>query len=204
MKIILHKHDIPKSVKINDSIAIDTETMGLNPLRDRLCLVQLSTGNKVCHLIQFKQNKKIEAPNLVNILKNKKILKIFHYARFDVGVLNHNLKITTKSIYCTKIASKLARTFTDKHGLKDLCKELLNVEISKIQQTSDWGKTKLSVSQQKYAATDVLYLHKIKKILDKMLTRENRIDLSEACFKFITNRTKLDLLGWDQKDIFSH
>ena len=204
MKIFLYQGDIPKSVKIGNSVAIDTETMGLNPLRDRLCLVQLSTGNGICHLIQFEKNKKIVAPNLIKILKNKKILKIFHYARFDIGVLNYNFKISTNSIYCTKIASKLARTFTDKHGLKDLCKELLDIELSKIQQTSDWGKTKLSNSQLKYAATDVLYLHKIKKILDKMLTRENRIDLSEACFKFITIRTKLDLLGWDQKDIFSH
>ena len=204
MKIVLHKEDIPKSVKITKTVAIDTETMGLNPLRDRLCLVQLSTGNDICHLIQFEKNKKIKPQNLIKILKDKKILKIFHYARFDVGVLNYNFNISVNPIYCTKIASKLTRTFTDKHGLKDLCKELLHVELSKIQQTSDWGKKKLSKSQLKYAATDVLYLHKIRTILNEMLVRENRLNLAEACFKFINNRTKLDLLGWDQKDIFSH
>ena len=204
MKIKLYQDDLPNSIKLGLSVAIDTETMGLNPLRDRLCLVQLSTGNSVCHLIQFKKNKKIKAPNLVKVLKNKKIIKIFHYARFDVGVLNYNLGINVNHIYCTKIASKLVRTFTDKHGLKDLCKEFLDIEISKTQQTSDWGKNKLTKSQLQYAATDVLHLHKIKKILDEMLIRENRVNLAEACFKFINNRTKLDLLGWDQKDIFSH
>ena len=204
MKIVLHQGDIPKSIKIGKSVAIDTETMGLNPLRDRLCLVQLSTGNNICHLIQFKKYKKIKCPNLNKILKNKKIEKIFHYARFDVTVLNHNLDISTNSIYCTKIASKLARTFTDKHGLKDLCKELLCIEISKTQQSSDWGKDKLTKAQLKYAATDVIYLHKIKAILDKMLKRENRTSLAGACFEFIKYRTKLDLLGWEQTDIFSH
>ena len=204
MKIVLHQEDIPKSLKIGKSVAIDTETMGLNPLRDRLCLIQLSTGNNICHLIQFKKYNKIKSPNLNKILKNKKIEKIFHYARFDVTVLNHNLNISINSIYCTKIASKLTRTFTDKHGLKDLCKELLGVEISKIQQSSDWGKDKLTKAQLKYAATDVLYLHKIKAILDKMLKRENRASLARACFDFINYRTKLDLLGWNQTDIFSH
>ena len=204
MKIVLHQGDIPKSIKIGKSVAIDTETMGLNPLRDRLCLVQLSTGNNICHLIQFKKYKKIKCPNLNKILKNKKIEKIFHYARFDVTVLNHNLNISINSIYCSKIASKLTRTFTDRHGLKDLCKELLGVEISKIQQSSDWGKDKLTKAQLKYAATDVLYLHKIKAILDKMLERENRTSLARACFEFIDYRTKLDLLGWNQTDIFSH
>ena len=204
MKIVLHQEDIPKSIKIGKSVAIDTETMGLNPLRDRLCLVQLSTGNNICHLIQFKKYNKIKCPNLNKILKNRKIEKIFHYARFDVTVLNHNLDISTNSIYCTKIASKLARTFTDKHGLKDLCKELLCIEISKTQQSSDCGKDKLTKAQLKYAATDVIYLHKIKAILDKMLKRENRTSLAGACFEFIKYRTKLDLLGWEQTDIFSH
>ena len=138
------------------------------------------------------------------ILINKKITKIFHYARFDVAVLNHNLKISLEPIYCTKIASKLSRTFTEKHGLKDLCKELLDIEISKNQQTSDWGNIKLSQAQLKYAAIDVLYLHKIKNILDKMLKRENRLELANACFKFINNRTRLDMLGWNEIDIFSH
>ena len=204
MKIVLHQGDIPKSVKIGKSVAIDTETMGLNPLRDRLCLVQLSTGNGTCHLIQMKKQSKNKSPNLKKILINKKIIKIFHYARFDVAVLNHNLKISLESIYCTKIASKLSRTFTEKHGLKDLCKELLDIEISKNQQTSDWGNIKLSSAQLKYAAIDVLYLHKIKNILDKMLKRENRLELANACFKFINNRTKLDMLGWNEIDIFSH
>ena len=204
MKIVLHQGDIPKSVKIGKSVAIDTETMGLNPLRDRLCLVQLSTGNGTCHLIQMKKQSKNKSPNLKKILINKKIIKIFHYARFDVAVLNHNLKISLEPIYCTKIASKLSRTFTEKHGLKDLCKELLDIEISKNQQTSDWGNIKLSSAQLKYAAIDVLYLHKIKNILDKMLKRENRLELANACFKFINNRTKLDMLGWNEIDIFSH
>tara|TARA_B100001750_G_C15289906_1_gene486773 strand:- start:148 stop:762 length:615 start_codon:yes stop_codon:yes gene_type:complete len=204
MKIVLHQGDIPKSIKIGKSVAIDTETMGLNPLRDRLCLVQLSTGNGTCHLIQMKKQNKNKSPNLKKILINKKIIKIFHYARFDVAVLNHNLKISLEPIYCTKIASKLSRTFTEKHGLKDLCKELLDIEISKNQQTSDWGNIKLSSAQLKYAAIDVLYLHKIKNILDKMLKRENRLELANACFKFINNRTKLDMLGWNEIDIFSH
>ena len=204
MKIVLHQGDIPKSRKIGKSVAIDTETMGLNPLRDRLCLVQLSTGNGTCHLIQMKKQNKNKSPNLKKILINKKIIKIFHYARFDVAVLNHNLKISLEPIYCTKIASKLSRTFTEKHGLKDLCKELLDIEISKNQQTSDWGNIKLSSAQLKYAAIDVLYLHKIKNILDKMLKRENRLELANACFKFINNRTKLDMLGWNEIDIFSH
>ena len=204
MKIVLHQGDIPKSIKIGKSVAIDTETMGLNPLRDRLCLVQLSTGNGTCHLIQMKKQNKNKSPNLKKILINKKITKIFHYARFDVAVLNHNLKISLEPIYCTKIASKLSRTFTEKHGLKDLCKELLDIEISKNQQTSDWGNIKLSSAQLKYAAIDVLYLHKIKNILDKMLKRENRLELANACFKFINNRTKLDMLGWNEIDIFSH
>ena len=204
MKIVLHQGDIPKSIKIGKSVAIDTETMGLNPLRDRLCLVQLSTGNGTCHLIQMKKQNKNKSPNLKKILINKKIIKIFHYARFDVAVLNHNLKISLEPIYCTKIASKLSRTFTEKHGLKDLCKELLDIEISKNQQTSDWGNIKLSSAQLKYAAIDVLYLHKIKNILDKMLKRENRLELANACFKFINNRTKLDMLGWNEIDIFRH
>ena len=142
--------------------------MGLNPSRDRLCLIQVSTGNNICHIIQYKKKQPIKSPNLIKILRNKKIIKIFHYARFDVAVLNKNLNSPINSIYCTKIASKLVRTFTDKHGLKDLCQELLNIEISKTQQTSDWGKDKLSPAQLKYAATDVLYLHKIKKILEAM------------------------------------
>ena len=203
MKIKLHKNDLPSTVKFNKSIAIDTETMGLNPLRDRLCLVQLSCGNNVCHLIKIK-SKPLMPKNLINILKNKKILKIFHFARFDIAVLKHTFKIDINNIYCTKITSKLVRTFTDKHGYKDLCKELLGVQISKSEQTTDWGKFKLTLAQQKYAATDVLYLHKIKDELNKMLKRENRIELANACFDFIKFRTNLDLEGWNNQDIFSH
>ena len=203
MKIKLHNNDLPKNIKFTKSVAIDTETMGLNPLRDRLCLVQLSEGNDVCHLIQIK-NKNAKPKNLINILKNNKILKIFHFARFDVAILKHTLKIDINNIYCTKIASKLARTFTDKHGYKDLCKELLNVEISKSEQTTDWGKKKLTQKQQQYAATDVFYLHKIKNELNEILKREDRLDLCKACFKFIQYRTNLDLKGWNNQDIFSH
>ncbi len=203
MKIKLHINDLPKSIKIDKSVAIDTETMGLNHYRDRLCLVQLSTGNGICHLVQIVSTN-TKPINLIKILKNKKIIKIFHFARFDIGILKHTYKINIDNIYCTKIASRLTRTFTDKHGLKDLCKELLNKNISKKEQTTDWGSKKLTLSQQKYAATDVLYLHKIKKELDKMLVRENRVKLAKACFDFIKIRTDLDLQGWSEQDIFKH
>jgi len=203
MEIKLYKNDLPFNLKFTKSVAIDTETMGLNPSRDRLCLVQLSSGKNICHLIKI-ENHNFNPKNLIRILKDKKILKIFHYARFDVAILKHTFKINIENIYCTKIASKIARTFTDKHGLKDLCKELLNVQISKNEQTTDWGKLKLSQAQQKYAATDVFYLHKLKKELDIMLIRENRLDLAQACFNFIKYRTDLDLKGWGDHDIFKH
>ena len=203
MKIKLHNNDLPRDVKIYKSVAIDTETMGLNPLRDRLCLVQLSSGNDVCHLVKIK-SKPSMPKNLINILKNKKILKIFHFARFDVAVLKHNFKIDINNIYCTKIASKLVRTFTDKHGYKDLCKELLDIQISKTEQTTDWGKIKLTLAQQKYAARDVLHQHNIKDEFNKILKRENRTELANACFDFIKFRTNLDLEGWNNQDIFSH
>ena len=203
MKIKIHKNDIPNNIKFNKSIAIDTETMGLNPYRDRLCLVQISNGGNVCHLIKIDENSS-KPKNLIKILTNKKILKIFHYARFDVAILKHTYKINIDNIYCTKIASKLSRTFTNQHGYKDLCKELLDVEISKSKQTSDWGNKKLTLAQQKYAATDVFYLHKIKDELNKILKRENRIELAKACFDFVKFRTNLDLEGWNNEDIFSH
>tara|TARA_X000000368_G_scaffold415519_1_gene407431 strand:+ start:343 stop:954 length:612 start_codon:yes stop_codon:yes gene_type:complete len=203
MKIKLYVNDLPNNLKLGNSVAIDTETMGLNPLRDRLCLVQISNGDGVCHIVKINDlNQKPK--NLIKILKDKKILKIFHYARFDVGILNHSYKINIKNIYCTKIASKLARTFTDKHGYKDLCLNLLNKKIDKEQQTSDWGNAKLTTKQQKYAAMDVLYLHEIKKKLDHMLIRENRLKIAQECFKFIEYRVSLDLLGWSELDIFSH
>ena len=203
MKIKLHTNDLPNSVNFTESVAVDTEAMGLNHKRDRLCLVQLSNGNGVCHLVQI-QNNILKPKNLIKLFKNKKILKIFHYARFDVGILKHSFNINIENIYCTKIASKLARTFTNEHGYKDLCKNLLNKKISKTEQTTDWGSKKLTQAQQKYAATDVLYLHKIKNELDKMLIRENRVKLAQACFDFISIRVDLDLLGWSEQDIFKH
>ena len=203
MKIKLYNNDLPNNVKFKNSVAIDTEAMGLNHSRDRLCLIQISSGNSICHLIKINDiNSKPK--NLLKILKDKKILKIFHYARFDVGILKHTYKINIDNIYCTKIASKLIRTFTDKHGYQDLCKELLNKKISKAEQTTDWGANKLSNSQLKYAATDVLHLHKIKEKLDKILKRENRIKLAKECFNFIKIRVDLDLNGWSEEDIFKH
>ena len=203
MKIKLHINDLPSNVIFTHSVAIDTEAMGLNHIRDRLCLIQLSSGNKICHLVQIR-NTSLKPKNLIKLLKNNKILKIFHYARFDVGILKHAFNINIDNIYCTKIASKLTRTFTEKHGYQDLCKDLLNKKISKNEQTTDWGLKKLTLSQQKYAATDVLYLHKLKNELDKMLIRENRIMLAQACFDFIKIRTELDLSGWSETDIFKH
>ena len=202
MKIKLYQDDLPNNLDLGLAIAIDTETMGLNPIRDKLCLVQISKGNNISHLIKINDIKK-KPKNLIKILKNNKIKKIFHFARFDVAVLKHSYGINIKNIYCTKIASKIIRTYTDKHGYKDLCSELLNISISKTEQTSDWGG-ELSKAQMKYAATDVIYLHKIKKKLDIMLSREKRIDLAEACFKFIEYRTDLDLGGWSDLDIFRH
>ncbi len=202
MKIKLYQDDLPTSIKPGLSIAIDTETMGLNPLRDKLCLVQLSSGNGICHLVKI-NNLRNKPVNLIKILKNNKILKIFHFARFDVAILKYTFKVNIKNIYCTKIASKLARTYTDRHGYKDLCMELLNKSISKVQQSSDWGG-ELTQEQQKYAATDVLYLHKIKNKLDRILDREGRIKLAQSCFNFIEHRTNMDLLGWVDIDIFKH
>jgi len=202
MKIKFYQDDLPNSIKLGLSVAIDTETMGLNPFSDKLCLVQLSSGNGVCHLIKI-NNLKNKPTNLIKILKNNKILKIFHYARFDIAILKHTYKINIKNVYCTKIASKLARTYTDRHGYKDLCMELLNQSISKTEQSSDWGSD-LTSKQKKYAATDVLYLHKIKNKLDRILEREGRINLAQSCFNFIEHRTNMDLLGWADIDIFKH
>ena len=202
MKIKLYQDDLPTSIKLGLSIAIDTETMGLNPLRDKLCLVQLSSGNGVCHQVKI-NNLRNKPINLIKILKNNKILKIFHFARFDIAILKHTYNVNIKNVYCTKIASKLARTYTDRHGYKDLCMELLNKSISKVEQSSDWGG-ELTQEQQKYAATDVLYLHKIKNKLDKILDREGRIKLAQSCFSFIEHRTNMDLLGWADQDIFKH
>ena len=202
MKIKYYENDLPESLDLGNLVAIDTETMGLNPARDRLCLVQLSSGNGTCHLVKIIDLRK-KPKNLLKLLNNVKVQKIFHFARFDVAVLKHTYDINIKNIYCTKIASKLARTYTDKHGYKDLCRELLNETISKVEQSSDWGG-KLSKDQKEYAASDVLHLHKIKKKLDAILERENRINLANSCFEFLSHRTDLDLYGWQDVDIFKH
>jgi len=202
MKIKYYENDLPESLDLGNIVAIDTETMGLNPARDRLCLVQLSSGNGTCHLVKIIDLRK-KPKNLLKLLNNVKVQKIFHFARFDVAVLKHTYDINIKNIYCTKIASKLARTYTDKHGYKDLCRELLNETISKVEQSSDWGG-KLSKDQKEYAASDVLHLHKIKKKLDSILLREDRINIANACFEFISHRTNLDLNGWQDVDIFKH
>ena len=202
MKIKYYENDLPDNVDLGDIVAIDTETMGLNPSRDRLCLIQLSSGNGTCHLVKILDLRK-KPKNLIKLLKNSRITKIFHYARFDVAILKHAFKLEIKNIYCTKIASKLVRTYTDKHGYKDLCKELLNETISKVEQSSDWGG-KLSKDQKIYAATDVLHLHKLKNKLDIMLVRENRTKIANACFEFLDHRTDLDLFGWHDVDIFKH
>ncbi len=203
MSIHLHKGDLPTGLTWGDAVAVDTETMGLNPGRDRLCLVQLSAGDGVCHLVQIAP-RQTEAPVLTALLTNPKVLKLFHFARFDLGILKHALGVNVAPVYCTKIASRLARTFSDRHGLKDLAKDLLGVELSKQQQSSDWGAADLSTEQLKYAAADVLYLHKLKERLDEMLAREGRTALAKACFDFLPVRVDLDLKGWAQEDIFAH
>jgi len=203
MKVKIHKNDLPNNLNLGKIIAIDTETMGLDYKRDPLCLVQISSGNEEVHLIQINR-KTFKADNLKKILEDNDIKKIFQFARFDLAVLNYYLKADINNVYCTKIASKIGRTYTDKHGLKDLCKELLNIELSKQMQSSDWGAENLTEQQVNYAASDVLYLHKIKEELDKILIRENRMDLAEHCFKFLKHRVTLDLAGWNNQDIFAH
>jgi ribonuclease D len=203
MTIYLHQGDLPQAVKFTGSVAVDSETMGLNPLRDNLCLVQLSAGDGDAHLVQLDRSSYI-APNLKRLLEDETILKIFHFARFDIAVFQYWLGAETMPIYCTKIASKLCRTYTDRHGLKDVTRELAGVELSKQQQSSDWGSADLSEAQKNYAASDVLYLHKVKQGLDEMLAREGRLDLAQACFDFLPVRAALDLEGWPETDIFSH
>ena len=203
MTIRLHKHDLPDDYDAGDSVAIDTETMGLNPHRDRLCLVQISTGDGNADLVQISQDQEA-APNLTRVLNDRNILKLFHFARFDVAILLYRFGALTSPIYCTKIASRLVRTYTDRHGLKEICRELIGVDISKQQQSSDWASDELSEAQLNYAASDVLYLHQLKTILTARLFRENRFDMAQACFDFLGTRADLDLAGWDQVDIFSH
>ncbi len=203
MTIYLHQGDLPEDVEFSGSVAVDSETMGLNPLRDNLCLVQLSAGDGDAHLVQLDRSSYV-APNLKRLLEDRSLLKIFHFARFDIAVFQYWLGAETGPIYCTKIASKLCRTYTDRHGLKDVVRELADVEISKQQQSSDWGADDLSEAQKNYAASDVLYLHKVKQGLDAMLAREGRLDLAQACFDFLPVRAALDLEGWPETDIFSH
>ncbi len=202
-KIKLHKGDLPAGLKFPRGVAIDTETLGLNPHRDRLCLVQLSSGDGTAHLVQF-DGSSYDAPNLKALLADPKCLKIFHFARFDLAVLEKYLNVSVAPFYCTKIASKLVRTYTDRHGLKDLCAELAGVELSKQQQSSDWGARELSDSQLAYAASDVLHLHVLKAKLDEMLVRDGRMDFAQAAFAFLATRAKMDLAGFGETDIFAH
>jgi ribonuclease D len=203
LKIKLHKNDLPDGLNLGSIVAIDTETLGLIPSRDRLCLAQLSAGDGTAHMVQFEAGK-YAAPNLKRLLSDPSVTKLFHYARFDVAVFRQYLGVTTAPIYCTKIASKLVRTYTDKHGLKDIVKELLSVDLSKEQQSSDWGAAELSEKQLAYAANDVAYLHRLKDALDAMLAREGRTALAKACFDFLPWRSELDLSGWPDIDIFAH
>lgn len=199
----LYKNDFPDGLDLGPVVAIDCETMGLNPHRDRLCLIQMSGGDGDCHLVQIAIGQK-EAPNLVKMLENPKILKLFHFGRFDIAALYHTFGATTAPVYCTKIASKMVRTFTDRHGLKNLLQELLSVDISKHQQQSDWGATELTEAQLDYAASDVLYLHQLREVLDQKLQREGRKEVAQACFDFLPTRAKLDIMGWPETDIFAH
>jgi ribonuclease D len=203
MNIRLHKGDLPTNLSLGSVVAVDTETMGLNPRRDRLCLVQLSGGDGNCELVQIPQGSH-QAPNLTRLMEDPAVLKIFHFARFDVTALKQGLGIDCRPIYCTKIASRLVRTFTDRHGLKDLCKDLLGIELSKQQQSSDWGAAELTSEQLRYAASDVLHLHALRQKLEAMLVREGRSELAQSCFAFLPTRAELDLGGWDEPDIFAH
>ena len=207
MTIRLHRGDLPDLSRYTDSVAIDTETMGLHPHRDRLCVVQLSNGDGSADVVQIPRDhgKGIaDAPNLKALLANPKVTKIFHFARFDLAALYNALGVMPQPVYCTKIASRLTRTYTDRHGLKDLVREVLNVELSKQQQSSDWGAPALSEAQLAYAASDVLHLHALRERLDAMLAREGRTELAKACFEFLPSRARLDLSGWEAEDIFAH
>ncbi|MDB5503288.1 MAG: 3-5 exonuclease [Tardiphaga sp.] len=203
MTIRLHRGDLPDLSRYTDSVAIDTETMGLNPHRDRLCVVQLSPGDGSADVVQIPVGH-TDAPNLKKLLGDPKVTKIFHFARFDLAALYNALGVMPSPVYCTKIASRLCRTYTDRHGLKDLVREVLNVDLSKQQQSSDWGSAKLSDAQLAYAASDVLHLHGLRERLNVMLARENRTELAQACFEFLPTRAKLDLSGWENEDIFAH
>lgn len=205
MAIHFHEEDLPGEVRFADGpIAIDTEAMGLVPGRDRLCLVQLTDGKGDEHLVRFKRGSDYSAPNLKALLSDPDRLKLYHFARFDVGIMQAYLGIMAAPLYCTRTASRLVRTYTDRHGLKDLVKELLNIDLSKQQQTSDWGSDELSDAQREYAASDVRYLHALKEKLDERLAREDRMPLAQACFDFLPARALLDIAGWAEQDIFAH
>lgn len=203
MTIRLHRGDLPDLSRYDASVAIDTETLGLNPHRDRLCVVQLSPGDGTADVVQIAPGQ-TEAPNLVRLLTDPTIVKIFHFARFDVAVLGKTFGITVAPVYCTKIASRLTRTYTDRHGLKDLVKDLLDIDLSKQQQSSDWAAETLSDAQLAYAASDVLHLHALRTRLDERLVREGRVGLADSCFRFLPTRAALDLAGWPEEDIFAH
>jgi ribonuclease D len=203
MTVRQHRGDLPDLTRYSDAVAIDTETMGLNPHRDRLCVVQLSNGDGSADVVQIPKDHG-DAPNLKALLANPKITKIFHFARFDLAALCHTFGVMPEPVYCTKIASRLCRTYTDRHGLKDLVREVLNIDLSKQQQSSDWGAQALSEAQLAYAASDVLHLHALRERLDAMLAREGRTGLAQACFAFLPTRARLDLQGWEAEDIFAH
>ncbi len=204
MTIYLHKNDLPDGLDLGPVVAIDTETMGLDPRRDRLCVVQLSSGNGDAHLVQIARGQ-TSAPNLQRLLTDPSVVKLFHFGRFDIAALKNAFGVTTSPVWCTKIASRLIRTFTDRHGLKYLLAELVGVDVSKQQQTSDWGSEELTEAQKEYAASDVLHLHRLKTALEERLSREGRMDLAQRCFDFLPTRAELDLMGWDEpNDLFHH
>ena len=203
MTVHFHKNDLPAGIEFGKSMAVDTETQGLSLVRDKLCLVQLSAGDGDAHIVQVNRQT-YDAPNLKALLANQDITKIFHFARFDVAIIKRDLGVDCTPVFCTKIASGLVRTYTDRHGLKDLCRELIGVDLSKQQQSSDWASDELSEAQLNYAASDVLYLHQLKNVLTGRLLREGRLDIAQACYEFLPTRASLDLQGWDSVDIFSH
>jgi len=204
MTIRFHKNDLPDLSNYQvDAVAVDTETLGLNPHRDRLCVVQISPGDGTADVIQIEQGQRT-APNLVRVLGDNAITKLFHYGRFDIAVLYNAFGVMPEPVFCTKIASRLTRTYTDRHGLKDICNELLGVSLSKAQQSSDWAAETLTPEQLEYAASDVLYLHRLREVLAKRLARENRTEVANACFRFLPTRARLDLMGWQEADIFAH
>ncbi|PRY23071.1 ribonuclease D [Aliiruegeria haliotis] len=203
MAIHLYKNDLPDGLDLGPIVAIDCETMGLNPHRDRLCLVQMSGGDGNAHLVQVAKGQ-TEAPNLCAMLTDHEVLKLFHFGRFDIAAMFHTFGALSAPVYCTKIASRLVRTYTDRHGLRNLCQELIGVDISKQQQSSDWGADELTEAQMEYAASDVLYLHRLREELDRRLAREGRTETAQACFDFLPTRARLDLAGWPETDIFAH